>query len=76
MDSQPMPLEAQQSKRLIRYDNTFNAGTITQIIVILASAVTIYTGIKTDQVQQKADLEAVKAAALNERLATRKRSPT
>lgn len=70
-DSAPMPLEGQQQKKLIRFDPTFNAGTVAQIIVILCTAATVYTGIKTDQVQQRADLEAVKASALNERLATK-----
>lgn len=69
VDSAPAPLE--QQKRLIRFDPTFNAGTVAQIIVILCSVATVYTGIRTDQVQQRSDLEQVKSTAMSERLATK-----
>ena len=69
LDSGLTPLEGQ--RKIVRFDPTFNTGTIAQIIVIVASAVTIYTGIKTDQVQTKADLDAVKASAAIEREQTK-----
>jgi citrate synthase len=73
--SRPMPLEdgsqEGQPKRFMKFDPTINTGTIAQIIVIVASAVTIYTGIREDQVKQRAELDSVKAAALVERLATK-----
>ena len=66
-DSGPVPLEG---KRLMKFDPTFNTGTIVQIAVVVASAFAIYTGIRTDQVQTKADLDQVKAIAIVERAQT------
>ena len=51
----------------MKFDPTINTGTIVQILVVASSALAIYNGIKTDQVQTRADLEAVKAAASMER---------
>lgn len=71
-NTRPSPLEVEhEGKRFVRFDPTFNAGTIAQIVVILASAVSIYTGIRTDQVQTKADVDAVKAAAVSDREQTK-----
>ena len=70
LDSGPMPLDAQQRK-IVRFDPTFNTGTIAQIVVIVASAVAIYTGMKTDQVQTKAELDAVKSATVVDRVQTK-----
>lgn len=75
--SRPMPLESglvpleSQQRKIVRFDPTFNTGTIAQIVVIVASAVTIYTGIKTDQVQTKAELDAVKSATVVDRVQTK-----
>lgn len=70
--TRPAPLEgdAQEGKRLMKFDPTINTGTIVQIAVVIASAFAIYTGIRTDQVQTKADLEQVKAIASVERTQT------
>jgi hypothetical protein len=64
-----MPLEGQ--RKYVRFDPTFNAGTVAQIVVIIASAISVYAGIREDQVRVKADLESVKAAAVIERLSTK-----
>ncbi len=55
----------------MKFDPTVNTGTLLQIVVILASAFTIYSGMREDQVKQKAELEAVKATALAERVQTK-----
>ncbi|MEJ7685609.1 MAG: hypothetical protein WKG52_00665 [Variovorax sp.] len=70
LESGSMPLEG-QPRKVVRFDPTFNTGTIVQIVVIVASAFSIYTGLKTDTVQQKAELESVKASALVERIQTK-----
>lgn len=62
-----MPLEG---RKIVKFDPTFNTGTIATIFTIIASASGIYTGVKTDMVQQKADVEAVKAVAVIERAQT------
>lgn len=49
--------------KLMRFDPTFNMGNIVQIIVMIASVSLVYTTIRTEQVQQKADLAAVKEAS-------------
>lgn len=67
LDSASTPLDG---KRLMKFDPTFNTGTIVQIAVVVASAFAIYTGIRTDQVQTKADLDQVKAIAIVERAQT------
>lgn len=54
----------------MKFDPTFNTGTIVQIAVVVALAFAIYTGIRTDQVQTKADLDQVKAIAIVERAQT------
>ncbi|MBT2299289.1 hypothetical protein J7E70_02320 [Variovorax paradoxus] len=55
----------------MRFDPTINTGTIAQIVVILASAIAIYTSMREDQVKTKADLETVKATAITERSQTK-----
>lgn len=65
------PADHHHPKKLFRFDPTFNSGHAAQIIVIICSVATVYTSIRTDQVQQRADLEALKAAAVNERVATK-----
>lgn len=55
----------------MKFDPTFNTGTIAQIVVIVASAAAIYTGMKTDQVQTKAELDAVKSATAVDRVQTK-----
>lgn len=60
LDSGSMPLE---QRKIVKFDPQFNAGTIAQIIVIVASAASIYSGIKSDQAQQRAELDQVKVTA-------------
>jgi len=68
LESGPMPVE---QRKLMKFDPTINTGTILQIIVVAASAFALYTTVRTDQVQTKAELDAVKASALTERLQTK-----
>jgi len=70
--SRPAPLETQspEGKKIVRFDPTFSTGTIATIITILSSAGGIYTGMKTDMVQQKAEVDSVKAVAVIERAQT------
>lgn len=60
-----------EGKRLMRFDPTINTGTIVQILVVASSALALYNGIRTEQVQTKADVEAVKAAAATDREQTK-----
>lgn len=68
-ESGPMPLEGER-KRYVRFEPTLNTGHVLQIVVFIATASAVYTGIKTDQVQQKADLENVKTVAQIDRTQT------
>lgn len=53
----------EEGHKFMKFDPTFNMGTIAQIVVIISSVVVVYTTIRTEQVQQRASLEAVKEAA-------------
>ena len=55
----------------MKFDPTVNSGTLLQILVVLCSAVAIYTGIRNDQVQNRADIDAVKAASAVDREQTK-----
>jgi hypothetical protein len=55
-----MPLEG---RKLVKWDPTFNTGTFATIIAIIGSASGLYSGVKTDLVQQKADVDQVRAVA-------------
>lgn len=68
LDSGPAPLEG---KRLMKFDPQINMGTIIQIVVVAASAFSIYQGIRTDQVETKAAVRAVEAAASTDRNQTK-----
>lgn len=70
LESEPIPPEGHQRK-LVKYVPDFSIGTIVQIVVVLGSAATIYTGIKTDQVQQKAEIDAVRTATVADRIQTK-----
>jgi hypothetical protein len=54
----------------MKFDPTINTGTIVQIVVVLASASTIFFGLKAENQQNKADLDQVKAVAAVERAQT------
>ena len=69
LDSGPMPLEGQQRK-YVKFDPTLNTGHVLQIAVWLVGGALAYGALKTDLVQQKADVEQVKAVALVERVQT------
>jgi len=68
LDSDSMPLEGRH--KIVRFDPTFNTGTIATIITIVSSAITMYTGVKTELAQQKADVDNIKAVAAVERSQT------
>jgi len=57
--------------RFMKFNPEINTGTIIQIVVVLASAAAIYSGIRADQVQVKADVEMVRAASLADRTQTK-----
>lgn len=60
--------DSEEGHKLMKFDPTFSMGTIVQIMVMIASVSLVYTTIRTEQVQQKSDLEAVKEAAKIERV--------
>lgn len=63
-----MPLEG---KKFVRFDPTFNTGTLATIITIVTSAAGIYSGIQSDLVKQKSEMDSVKAIAVVEREQTK-----
>jgi len=68
LESGSMPLEG---KRLMKFDPTINTGTIAQIVVVVASAFSIYTAVRTEQVETKANVKAVEAQAVVDRSQTK-----
>jgi hypothetical protein len=60
-----------QRRRLMKFDPTFNTGTIVQIGVIIISAFSVYYTMKQDQALQKQELDFVKASILIERASTK-----
>lgn len=54
----------------MKFDPTFNTGTIVQTIVVICTGFGIFMGLRTDQLQNKADIEQVKAIAIVERAQT------
>lgn len=54
----------------MKFDPQINMGTIIQIAVVACSAFGIYLGLRTDQLQNKADIDQVKAVAIIERAQT------
>lgn len=54
----------------MRFDPTFSTGTIATIITIIGAASGVYTGVRTDTLQNKADIDTVKAVAVVERSTT------
>jgi septal ring factor EnvC (AmiA/AmiB activator) len=55
----------------MKFDPTINTGHILTLVVIASSAFMVYTGVREDQVKQRAELEAVKATAATERTQTK-----
>lgn len=68
LDSASMPLEG---KRLMKFDPTINTGTIAQIVVVAASAFSIYTAMRTEQAETKANVRQVEAQAITDRTQTK-----
>jgi len=70
--TKPAPLEGDlaEGKRLMKFDPTINTGTIMQTVVVALSAVALFYGLKSENAQNKADLEQVKAVAAVERAQT------
>lgn len=69
LDSGAMPLEGER-KKYVKFDPTLNTGHVLQIAVWLVGGALAYGALKTDIVQQKADVEQVKAVAIIERTQT------
>lgn len=60
-----------ERRRLMKFDPTFNTGTIVQIGVIVIGGLGLVYTMKQDQALQKAELEYVKASILIERASTK-----
>ena len=60
-----------ERKRYMKFDPTFNTGTIVQIAVIVIGGFSLFYTMKQDQALQKAELEYVKASILIERASTK-----
>jgi hypothetical protein len=63
-DSGPMPLEGQ--RKYVRFDPTFNAGTVAQILVLIVGGALAFGAVKTELATQKVEIEANKIAAFRD----------
>lgn len=65
-----MPLGDGGQRRYVKFDPTLNTGHLVQIIVLVVGGFAAYGAVKSEQAENKAGLEQVKAVALVERTQT------
>lgn len=72
IDSSYPPLQTEtERKRYMKFDPTFNSGTIAQIVVIVIGGLGVIYTMRQDQALQKAEMEYIKASVLIERASTK-----
>jgi hypothetical protein len=68
-ETEPMPLgERRQHRKLVRFDPTFSAGSIAQIVTLTVSLLVAYGKYEADRATTRAEIDQLKANVMAEKI--------